>query len=94
MTDGVASCPDALAGLLEVRGVGIVRLPYRLQGQLALVIELGGTTERLPEPRRDAVLDVPVIELDAFEASAVDKVALALDCALGHVGQVAGAFSP
>ncbi len=94
MTDGVVSCPDALAGLLEVRGVGIVRVPHRASATLALVIDLGGEAARLPEPERDAELDVPVICLDAFAASAPDKVALALDCALGHVTQIAGAFKP
>ena len=93
VTDGVATCPETLAGLLEVRGVGIVRVPHRPQGRLALVVELGETPDRLPEPRRDETLGVPVIRLDAFAASAADKVALALDCALGHVSQVAGAFS-
>jgi HPr kinase/phosphorylase len=94
VTDGVVSCPDALAGLLEVRGVGIVRVPHRPSARLALVIDLGGQAARLPEPERDADLDVPVISLDAFAASAPDKVALALDCALGHVTQIAGAFKP
>jgi HPr kinase/phosphorylase len=93
VTDGIASCPETLAGLLEVRGIGIVRVPHRPQARLALVIELGGPSERLPEPRRDDALGLPVIMLDPFTASAVDKVALALDCALGHVSQVAGAFS-
>lgn len=93
VTEGIASCPETLAGLLEVRGLGIVRVPHRPQARLALVVELGGVMERLPEPRRDADLDLPVIGLDAFAASAVDKVTLALDCALGKVSQVAGAFS-
>src|ERR1700722_4969710 len=29
ITDGIASSPEELAGLLEVRGLGIVRLPCR-----------------------------------------------------------------
>jgi HPr kinase/phosphorylase len=92
VTEGVASCPETLAGLLEVRGIGIVRVPCRPSARLALVVDLGQTPERLPRPRRDDVLGVPVIKLDAFTASAADKVILALDCALGHVSQVAGAF--
>jgi HPr kinase/phosphorylase len=92
VTDGVASCPETLAGLLEVRGIGIVRVPHRAQARLALVVDLGQAPERLPQPRRDDMLGVPVIKLEAFTASAADKVILALNCALGHVGQVAGAF--
>ena len=90
--DGIAAPPDALAGLLEVRGLGIVRLPHATSARLALVAELGTVAERLPAPSRHAALDLPVIRLDPAAASAPERVVLALDCALGRVGQVAGAF--
>jgi HPr kinase/phosphorylase len=91
--DGVAAPPPALAGLLEVRGLGIVRLPYAPTARLALVAELGAAAERLPAPGRHADLDLPLIRLDPAVASAPERVVLALDCALGRVSQVAGAFA-
>jgi HPr kinase/phosphorylase len=91
--DGVAMAPAALAGLLEVRGLGIVRLPYAATARLALVAELGAAAERLPAPGRHAGLGLPLIRLDPAAASAPDRVVLALDCALGRVSQVAGAFA-
>jgi HPr kinase/phosphorylase len=93
VTDGVASSPDALAGLLEARGLGIVRLPYRSRVRLALIVDLTEGPDRLPMPRHDPNLDLPIIALDARAASAADKVALALDCATGRVAQVVGAFA-
>jgi HPr kinase/phosphorylase len=92
IADGVASCPTELAGLLEIRGIGIVRLPWRPQARLALMVDLEGRAERLPRPRLDPELGLPVVCIDAAAASAVDKVVVALDCALGRVAQVAGAF--
>jgi HPr kinase/phosphorylase len=86
----VASAPAALAGLIEVRGVGVVALPHA-PARLALVIELG-EEPRLPEPRRDAATGLPLIALDAGDPAAADKAALALDCALGLLACVAGAF--
>jgi HPr kinase/phosphorylase len=91
--DGIASPPTALAGLLEVRGLGIFRLPHATSARLALVVELGVRGERLPLPARHAALDLPLIRLDAASASAADRIVLALDCALGRVSQVAGAFT-
>jgi HPr kinase/phosphorylase len=79
--------------LLEVRGLGIVRLPYAATARLALVAELGAAAERLPAPGRHAGLGLPLIRLDPTNASAPDRIALALDCALGRVSQVAGAFA-
>ncbi|HUN42522.1 MAG TPA: phosphotransferase [Acetobacteraceae bacterium] len=89
----VASPPAALAGLLEVRGLGIVRLPYAGSARLALVTELGAVADRMPMPGHHAGLGLPLIRLDPMQASAVERVVLALDCALGRVGQVAGAFA-
>jgi HPr kinase/phosphorylase len=93
IVDGIASCPAELAGLLEVRGLGIVRLPYRSHARLALVVQLDGRGDRLPMPLRHPELDLPVVRIDSGSPSAPDKAALALDCALGRVSQVAGAFA-
>jgi HPr kinase/phosphorylase len=92
IADGVASCPAELAGLLEARGLGIMRLPYLTQARLALIVELDGHADRMPLPYRHPDLDLPVVRMVASTASAPDKVILALDCALGRVTQVAGAF--
>ena len=94
IVDGRASPPAALAGLLEIRGLGIVRLPYRTDVPLALAVELGTLTERLPMPARRDDLGLPVVRIDPSAASAPDRVMMALDCALGQVTQVAGAFHP
>jgi HPr kinase/phosphorylase len=90
--DGIASAPAPLGGLLEVRGLGIFRLPHLRSAELALVVSLGSATPRLPMPARHADLDLPLVGIDAAAASAPERVALALDCALGRVTQHAGAF--
>ncbi len=90
--DGIASPPETLAGLLEVRGLGIMRLPYLPRARLALAVELGVAVARLPIPTRHPVLGVPSIALDPFTASAAQRVALALDCVQGRLRQEAGAF--
>lgn len=91
--DGFARAPTALAGLLEVRGLGIVRLPYLSDVKLSVVVALTDRCERLPFPERHEELDLPLVRLSALQVSAPDRVALALDCALGRVTQHAGAFA-
>jgi HPr kinase/phosphorylase len=91
--DGVVSCPAELAGLLEARGIGIVRLPYCKQARLALIVDLATPSDRMPTPLAHPHLERPVVRIDAAAASAPERVALALDCALGIVRQVAGAFA-
>jgi HPr kinase/phosphorylase len=90
---GMARPARNLAGLLEVRGLGIVRLPHVGSARLTLVVELGDHAVRLPEPVRHPGLDLPLVRLDPWAASAPERVALALDCALGRVAQLAGAFA-
>lgn len=90
--DGIARAPGLLGGLLEVRGLGIMRLPYVESARLVLVVELGKNPPRLPEPARDAKFDLPLLRLDPALASAPERLALALDCVQGLVSQVAGAF--
>ena len=91
-----ARAPATLAGLLEVRGFGIVRLPYRAVATLFLAVELaadGDAMPRLPVPRRHPSPDLPLVTVDPESASAAPRVCLALDCALGRVSQLAGAFA-
>ena len=88
---GCASPPPALAGLMEVRGLGIVRLPFEAPIPLALAVQLE-RGERLPQPARHK-LGVPLVMIDPTLASAPARIRLALDCALGSVTQLAGAFA-
>jgi len=95
----IATPPEALRGMLEVRGVGLFRdLPVAAPAALRLVVDLlppGDAPPRLPEPRRfDAAGHaLPRIALAGHEAAAPDKVAIALDAARGRATCLAGAFA-
>lgn len=75
-----ASAPQAIAGRIEVRGVGIVGMDPLAEAPICLLVDLDGATERLPEARHVPFLglDVPAVALAALEASAPIKVELAL----------------
>lgn len=88
-----ASAPQPLAGLLEVRGLGIFRLPYLASAPLRLAIQLGIQPVRLPEPERHAPTGLPLVTLDPASPSAPDRVILALAAATGQAAQLAGAFA-
>ncbi len=92
LADGVASAPAALAGLLEVRGLGVLRWPHLASAPVALAVELAAG-ERLPHPERHDVTGRPLVRIDPASPSAAQRVALALDCALGRTEQLAGAFA-
>jgi HPr kinase/phosphorylase len=91
--DGYARPVSGLAGLLEVRGLGILRMPHLAPVRLRLAVTLGPVTDRLPQPARHAAPDLPLVSVDPSRPAAAQIVALALECALGRVAQVAGAFS-
>jgi serine kinase of HPr protein (carbohydrate metabolism regulator) len=82
----VARAPSALAGLIEVRGVGVLRLPpdWLLPvAPVCLIVDLaacGAEVDRLPEPQTEILhgLPVPRLRLVAFEASTPGKIRLAL----------------
>ncbi len=83
------SAPANLAGLLEVRGLGLLRLPYIQTAGLALVAA-AGIPQRLPEPT--TLHGAPMIVLNLLEASAPAKIFRALACVHG-VPMLAGAFA-
>ncbi len=81
----IASPPPVLAGMIEVRGIGIVKLPRQrllAAARLALLVDLvrPDAVERMPEPVHETVEDVelPRLLLAPFEASAPAKLRLAL----------------
>jgi serine kinase of HPr protein (carbohydrate metabolism regulator) len=76
-----AVAPETIAGRMEARGVGVVPVCARGLTRLSLVVELvDGPVERLPEPaaRTIAGAPLPLLRLNGFEASTVEKVAAAL----------------
>lgn len=78
----LAQVPESLAGLIEVRGLGVVAVPFTPSSALHLVIDLVArdAVPRMPEPRSVQFLGValPLFRLAPFEASAAAKVRLAL----------------
>lgn len=79
----VASPPAALAGLIEVRHIGLFRLPFRREVPVALYVELTppeALRERLPEEAPIFLLDQPVrrLRLPGLAASTPAKIRLAL----------------
>lgn len=73
--------PAAIAGRIEVRGIGILRVDAVEEAPLALIVDLvpSSEIERLPESRFEEILGVPIplIALAPFEASAAAKLRLA-----------------
>lgn len=76
-----ASPPATIAGKIEVRGLGILAMPHRTAMPVSLLIQLDDPIARMPLDARSRTLagiEVPVIALPAFEASAPIKTELAL----------------
>lgn len=92
-----AAAPAALAGMLEARGLGLLTgLPHG-PARLRLAVELRPRAEvpRLPEPDRFTALglELPRLALHGLEASAPDKLALALAVLDQRLALRAGAFA-
>ena len=78
----IASAPPTIAGKLEIRGIGIVDMERTDNVPVALIVELTGDIQRLPDDSRQRpILGVmlPLVTIDAMTASAPSKVAVALD---------------
>ena len=76
-----------IAGMIEMRGVGIVKMPFADGVPLRLVVDLGEQPERLPSDNvatQIAGHDIACLKLNSFEASAPLKVEHALRIALGN----------
>jgi len=80
------TAPAVIAGQIEVRGLGIMRVPSVRSAPLRVVVDLvsSALVDRMPEPRACAFLgrSVPLLALAPFEASVVAKLRLALRAAV------------
>lgn len=91
----VGHAPAALSGLIEVRGLGLFRLPPLARARVALLADLVApeAVERLPEPRHEIFCGVrlPLVAIAPFHASAAAALALALSAApvVGALGDAA-----
>ena len=76
----IARAPENLRGLLEVRGVGLVRVPTQETARLMLTVDLETPAERLPAPISATLLGVPIplLRLAAFDPSTPAKIRLAV----------------
>ncbi len=88
----IASAPPSIAGLMEVRGLGILEVPVSEPVSLVAVVDLVARAEqeRMPEP--DSVdlagILLPRFRLHAFDASAATKVLLAVRLVSGDIRAV------
>lgn len=77
----VATAPPQIAGLLEVRGLGLLPVPAAESGRLGLVVDLVApeAVERLPEPASVELAGgrVPLLQFPAFHTSTCAKIRLA-----------------
>jgi HPr kinase/phosphorylase len=81
-----ATPPASIAGLLEVRGLGILTVPYMADARLVLLVDLapGATVPRYPAATTGPVgshpnvAHLPQIRIAAFESSSSLKLLLAL----------------
>jgi serine kinase of HPr protein (carbohydrate metabolism regulator) len=80
-SDGAAfgRAPETLSGLLEVRGLDVVRVAALPLAEVALAAR-SGEAERIPPARAIEIcgVEVPLIELDLRAASAPAKLSRAL----------------
>ena len=78
----LCEAPPALAGLIEVRGLGLLRLGHHGGAPVALVVDLVARADVPRLPEADSVMlcniDVPRLQLHAFDDSTPDKIIAAL----------------
>ena len=85
----MAMAPPALAGLLEIRGLGILKFPFEKSARVAIAVmlEQGSAIGRMPDRERyrpppglDICAEVcpPLLHLDPHETSAPAKIVAAV----------------
>ncbi|MBX3453345.1 HPr kinase/phosphatase C-terminal domain-containing protein [Ferrovibrio sp.] len=81
--DGLhAAAPAALRDIIEIRGIGLVRMPALDHAMVTLLIDLvpPESVPRLPDPAHETLcgITLPLVRLEAFSAAAALKALQAL----------------
>lgn len=76
----IAYAPQKIRGLLEVRGIGLVRIETQDSVRLDLAVDLDRPSDRMPTPESTSFLGIalPLLRVSAFESSAAAKIRLAV----------------
>lgn len=87
-----ASPAPALAGLIEIRGLGIVRMPYLPRIRLGLHVRLvpDCVPPRLPDRSIDEATGLWQLVMDGFHADSVSVIRTALRCFRSDLTLVCG----
>ena len=77
----LASSPDNLRGLLEIRGIGIRSFPYLNEQKVDLIVELSKDIERMPNQEEQEFLGLKIkkVKINPFEISSLEKLQLILE---------------
>ena len=77
-----ARCPASIKGLLEIRGIGIVEMPFIDETEISLKLSLKSLDQidRMPEKQTEFIegIEIPVFSINAFSASAIIKIKMML----------------
>ncbi len=79
-----ATPPDTIRGLMEIRGVGLIKFPCLNKADLALALDLvpAAQIERLPVRQNRLYVDgvsVPLFKMDGLAASAPARIRILLE---------------
>ncbi|MEE3000282.1 MAG: HPr kinase/phosphatase C-terminal domain-containing protein [Pseudomonadota bacterium] len=76
------SPPDSIAGLIEIRGFGVVKLEPVYEIPLYLLVKVNPTKQqkRMPKMKKKLIrnISVPIININPFESSALAKIKIVL----------------
>ncbi|OSQ37063.1 HPr kinase/phosphorylase [Thalassospira mesophila] len=89
----VASAPEQIAGLIEIRGLGVITgISHCRHAEICMIADLvepgsDDIIDRMPELASEMLcgVSIPVWKINAFEASAPDKIEIALAVATGKM---------
>lgn len=65
-----AFAPEQYSGVIEARGVGLIRVPFRRAAPVRMLVDMGcSTSRRLPEPTTVALLGQDILQLRRVDAT-------------------------
>ena len=89
--------PASLHGLIEMRGVDVVRVAALEFAEVVMIARLVATTERMPDFHTENVLGVgiPTLDISPFEVAAPAKLSRAIETfAAAHNGRMESGSRP